>query len=509
MLAPFYVMDPVQAYQDLSGLISVKSWERKESFSFDISSKEANVVNEAIEKHVTSTPFAICDSVHLDYFNSWFEDDSFEKWMKLLGKETVNEDALKLLLMKKRIPVDELVKIASPAVFGKGSETVYDTNVRKAFDISAERLRNDNNDLFVYDNPVNDEIRSKIENAMKPKEATWSYKLYKMHLYGPGDKFLPHRDTLHASNHIATVIVGLPISHKGGSLLVKHMDKSFSINLSNANAHVAKYCAFYTDCTHEVEEVTSGWRVVLQYDVYQEAKAHDSYSVERKEDETNMEKCDDEEDEYHKQELQRTLCDDWIWNQHSYLTKVEKLAIDMPRKDLEAAVINFLKTKNHNDRIAILLHHCYSLLSLEDYILKGTDSVVYNAFIPDKWNRKLQGILIRFESEYDVGGSEVDIIAISLDDFELVDHREQQQHDDATKDDVADKDDDDDEDKKGNMVNEKNEDNDHGTTYVVCYGKNPPGGKLLNKMDAIEYTGNESQNGRASFFNICMILSIK
>lgn len=75
--------------------------------------------------------------------------------------------------------------------------------------------------------------------------------------------------------------------------------------------------------------------------------------------------------------------------------------------------------------------------------------------------------------------------------------------------DVASKDNDD-EDKKGNKdVNENNQYNDHWTTYVVSYGKNPPVGKLLNLMFAIEYTGNESQNGHASFFDICMILIMK
>jgi hypothetical protein len=46
--------------------------------------------------------------------------------------------------------------------------------------------------------------------------------LYKLLVYGPGDHFLPHRDTEKEACQFGTLVVQLPCVHSGGSLIVRH-----------------------------------------------------------------------------------------------------------------------------------------------------------------------------------------------------------------------------------------------------------------------------------------------
>jgi 2OG-Fe(II) oxygenase superfamily len=616
-------MDPVQNYQVLAGFAK-DFWGRrlskdKPTFCFDMTSKEAKEVQKTLQEHAFHKPYAVSGCIKMDYFNNWFNPKRIGEWIKLLG-ESVHEESLKVALKSKCIPVDELVKIASPAVFGKGSETVYDASVRKAWDIPADRLRKGNSHLFLFNTPVHKNIRIRIEKAMKPKGARWSYKLYKMHLYGPGDKFLPHVDTLHASNHVATVVVGLPIEHSGGSLVVKHMDKAVKFDLSNDNVNRAKYCAFFTDCAHEVEEVTSGWRIVLQYDVYQEKsrgdvkqnshkndadkeddnqdqenakeddKKQNDYNDQEKtgdkiknddkkeeddedEDQDNVSEDENKEDNYDEEDSYDedgktkldVILDNWREGTGS-TPKLDKIAVAVPHKNLEDAMIRFLGKKNPNDRIAILFHHHYSLHALQDCILKGTDYAIYDAFDSERWTRTLQGVVINAEQEYDQEHWEIlKITPISLEDFvqgnddescnitddedddnnECSDAKSDAKEEDENKDadDAKDADDDKDDDAKDadddkddddgkdtdddkdsaddkdsddekdcigadEAVNDKDVNEHHcsGKTYVLCYGDNPPCGSVLAHTYGIEYTGNEAQNGSASYFMTCVIL---
>ena len=48
-----------------------------------------------------------------------------------------------------------------------------------------------------------------IDTLVKPKGVDWDQKLYKIRIYNKGSKFASHVDTLHAENHVATLLMGL------------------------------------------------------------------------------------------------------------------------------------------------------------------------------------------------------------------------------------------------------------------------------------------------------------
>jgi hypothetical protein len=58
----------------------------------------------------------------------------------------------------------------------------------------------------------------------------------------------------------------------GGELLVRHGDKELTFDWSTSASKEAQpavqWAAFYSDCEHEVLEVTSGHRITLTYNLY-------------------------------------------------------------------------------------------------------------------------------------------------------------------------------------------------------------------------------------------------
>ena len=62
-------------------------------------------------------------------------------------------------------------------------------------------------------------------------------------------------------------MVCLPSLHKGGELAVRHDGREIKFDWSNDSTSV-QWAAFYSDCEHEVLQVTEGYRVTLTYNLY-------------------------------------------------------------------------------------------------------------------------------------------------------------------------------------------------------------------------------------------------
>jgi hypothetical protein len=149
------------------------------------------------------------------------------KWMPLFDGVLSEKEQQEVAetLKQKQLPINALLKVASPASFGKNGEAILDPEVRKAFEIPRSRLPIDLLNILKLST-------IDAEEAMKPVSKMWSYHLYKIHMYGPGGKFEGHADTLHQSNHVATVVLSLPSKHVGGILRVKHHREAMRFDFS-------------------------------------------------------------------------------------------------------------------------------------------------------------------------------------------------------------------------------------------------------------------------------------
>ena len=161
--------------------------------------------------------------------------------------------------------IKELKKVATSAPFGKGTETVVDETVRKGLQIDPS--------LVEFTSPQSWQkrlqgIAAELCNAYNEKEVSLVF--YKMLLYEEGGHFAPHKDTLRGKNHIASLLISLPVEGgcEGGVLRVKDVSSNVTMEWDGVCHDLsASWCSFYTDCIHELVPLSGGKRVVLAYEV--------------------------------------------------------------------------------------------------------------------------------------------------------------------------------------------------------------------------------------------------
>ena len=158
----------------------------------------------------------------------------------------------------------KLIKLARQAPYGKGTETVVDTNVRRVWELDPGQ--------FQLTNPKWDDlvaaILQDVQRALGLEDRKLAAHLYKLLVYEKGSFFLPHRDGEKLDRMVATLVIALPSEYEGGELIVSHDGRQHEIVFTGAAAgHELSYAAFYADCQHEVRPVRSGFRLCLTYNV--------------------------------------------------------------------------------------------------------------------------------------------------------------------------------------------------------------------------------------------------
>jgi hypothetical protein len=174
--------------------------------------------------------------------------------------------AVKLPLKPKTVKA--LVAGSLIAPYGKGTQTLVNTQVRKTFELDPAKFR------------LSDEWNSAVARATQhvaqqlglPSEQLEA-KLYKLLVYEKGGFFLPHRDSEKHDRMLASMIVVLPNRFEGGRLVVRHGAVEQTLTFKEAaSGETPCYAAFYADCEHEVERVTSGVRLCLAYNLVMKPK---------------------------------------------------------------------------------------------------------------------------------------------------------------------------------------------------------------------------------------------
>lgn len=70
-------------------------------------------------------------------------------------------------------------------------------------------------------------------------------------------------------------MVCLPSIYEGGQLVVRHQGREQVFDWSGKKGNeTIQWAAFFSDCEHEVLEVTSGHRVTITYNLYSTCKAN-------------------------------------------------------------------------------------------------------------------------------------------------------------------------------------------------------------------------------------------
>jgi predicted 2-oxoglutarate/Fe(II)-dependent dioxygenase YbiX len=156
-----------------------------------------------------------------------------------------------------------LITKAIQAPYGRGEDTIVDPKVRRVWQLEPSQFALRNPGWSAHVNAIVDAIRQEFGIRQKV-----SAHLYKLLVYEKGSFFAPHRDSEKAPGMFATLVVGLPSRHEGGSLIVEHDGKTKTIDFGGKNAEFkTQYAAFYSDCQHKITPVTAGYRVCLVYNL--------------------------------------------------------------------------------------------------------------------------------------------------------------------------------------------------------------------------------------------------
>jgi 2OG-Fe(II) oxygenase superfamily len=155
-----------------------------------------------------------------------------------------------------------LIAAAERAPFGRGSETVIDTDVRRCWRIEAERVGLTGR----YWTGTLDEVLERVREGLG-LTARIGASLYQLLIYEPGDFFVPHRDTEKVPGMFGTLIVVLPSDATGGDLAVRHKGSEICVDMTTTDPAEIAFAAFYADCPHEVAPIRSGHRLTLVYNL--------------------------------------------------------------------------------------------------------------------------------------------------------------------------------------------------------------------------------------------------
>lgn len=155
----------------------------------------------------------------------------------------------------------ELCLTGRPARFGRGEQTLLDPTVRDTWEIPKSRVKIDKRQWNTTLSPTLDRLRADLG---LPAECKLTADLHSMLVYAPGHFFAPHQDSEKADNMIGTLVVTLPSASTGGAFEVEHAGRTVTYRPSK---QLLSFVAFYADCRHQVRPVTSGYRIVLTYNL--------------------------------------------------------------------------------------------------------------------------------------------------------------------------------------------------------------------------------------------------
>jgi hypothetical protein len=152
---------------------------------------------------------------------------------------------------------------AKVSAHGQGTATVVDPAVRSSLELDPKKVE--------FKNPKwkqqLDILVHKIDKLLVDRQCTVTATPYKMLLYRPGDHFVAHRDTEKEKGMFGTLVVQMPSVYTGGALVVRFNDREIRYDFEKTAPFQMHYTAHYADLEHWIEPVTSGFRLVMVYNL--------------------------------------------------------------------------------------------------------------------------------------------------------------------------------------------------------------------------------------------------
>lgn len=272
--------------------------------------------------------------------------------------ETINLDIGEKSMPVLNLDIDEIMssKYMYPAPYGdiRTQKTVVNSNVRTAFQCNSEHFE------FISTKPAKrcrsrgkvyvpgflEGIKHHLNEKLFRDDQVKNLVPYRLNVYGEGGFFKAHVDTpKDPARMIGSLVVCLPTKHTGGDLLVTHQGEVYTIDFSRDSKNI-QWAAFFSDCKHEVKEVTSGYRVTITFNIMTEL-------------------TEDNE-----------LINGIVRTYSKGISKMSEVEIGPSQKWGFDKLYNKIQTMPENN-IGVILSHEYPLSGLCEENLKGIDHEIY------------------------------------------------------------------------------------------------------------------------------------
>ncbi|KAL8649749.1 MAG: hypothetical protein Q9210_004216, partial [Variospora velana] len=160
-------------------------------------------------------------------------------------------------------PIEQLLSGCDAAkIGGDGDKELLDESYCKA-------ARMDEAQFCTNFRPENFSILDVAAKFLFPGTAAIIAKLFELRVYsGASGRHRPYFDGRQGECHIASLVVCLPSVYEGGALIIRHEQGNKLVFDWNANDSNIKWAAYRIDCSKEVEQVRSGHRVTLEYELW-------------------------------------------------------------------------------------------------------------------------------------------------------------------------------------------------------------------------------------------------
>jgi predicted 2-oxoglutarate/Fe(II)-dependent dioxygenase YbiX len=156
----------------------------------------------------------------------------------------------------------QIIGIAQQAPYGKGHETLVDTNVRNTWEIEPPLIAYSNKKLASIVTNIVAELKEQLGIEHLQIDANF----YKLLVYEPGSFFLKHKDSEKEKGMFGSLILTLPSTYSGGEFVIEFGGKKETI-VHNQKDECINWVAFYADCDHEILPITEGYRLALVYNL--------------------------------------------------------------------------------------------------------------------------------------------------------------------------------------------------------------------------------------------------
>ena len=121
---------------------------------------------------------------------------------------------------------EQVITVAERAPYGRGTETLVDTDVRRTWQVGAEQVQISGR-MWAQD------LSTMVAEAAAGLGVSGSVEaeFYKLLVYDTGSFFVRHRDSEKVPGMFATLVIVLPSDFSGGELVVRHKRREVRLYL--------------------------------------------------------------------------------------------------------------------------------------------------------------------------------------------------------------------------------------------------------------------------------------